>query len=985
MPELIDCFSKAQLPHLRDKYQTMVASGMSEPEAANKIILEEHKKLHNELNTFKKSINLKQDKYEPFDNSEKIKSLNESQDQTPEISKQAEIEKPNDAEVNKTVGGAAEPEAEETVIEGEGETVGIAHAATEEVRKKYRLGDYERNNATDAELEQAADEAINKGYNTETLIEQLEKGIPPTGAENFILKKYLSTLKAKFDKNPTDENLAPIERLVKATDKIGSLQSEAFRTRKGLIPVDDSLAGFFIQEKELNNDAPLTDNQKATVEKEYKNISEADKSYRDKIAKLEEENARLKADQEFKKAKSTTKKTDKKTHEDFVKERDSYRDELKRAKEAHDKWLKDQGIQKQGFGFTLTGDMVKAIGKIIKSHVEEGAQKLEELVAKVYEDVKDIFPGIQHKDIHNVLAGEYNEKKPERKELAQKLFDLKTQAQLVNKLEKLLAGEEPKNEKQKIKRNQEIEGLRQQIKDFKVEAKQFEKEAKDEAARVEKEYKDQQKAEAQKKKDGIKKPSDEEKALLNIKKRTSQQIASLEKDLQTGNYNKEKPQPIKLDAEAKELRDKLVKLKTEREIRIMKQQYENRSRYEKSRDWTIDKLNIPRTIMASMDYSAPLRQGLVAGISHPRTALKASIEMFKSSFSQKNFDRWMYEMREDPRFETMQKSGLSVTDPHSPFLAAKEEAFMNNTAEKIPLIGKLIKGSERAYVMFLNKMRVDLFNRFADRFEEQGKTFENSPELYKATAKLINSETGRGDLGALENAAPILNTVFFSPRLIASRVNLLTNWANPIWYKNTPKEVRVMYAKDMAKFVGTGLTLLALAKYGGNAQVEDDPRSSDFGKIKSGNTRWDIWGGFQQYARLITQMISGEKKSSNTGEIQELDSNGRFGESRSDVGLRFIRGKLAPVPSMFSDWVSGRTSTGDKSTLPGELEQHLTPLLYQDIKSAMQDKGVSSLFTVGIPAVFGVGVQTYSPNSPSAAQKSTKHPPSKNNKKGVKK
>jgi hypothetical protein len=37
MPELIDCFSKAGLPHLREKYQTMVASGMSEPEAANKI------------------------------------------------------------------------------------------------------------------------------------------------------------------------------------------------------------------------------------------------------------------------------------------------------------------------------------------------------------------------------------------------------------------------------------------------------------------------------------------------------------------------------------------------------------------------------------------------------------------------------------------------------------------------------------------------------------------------------------------------------------------------------------------------------------------------------------------------------------------------------------------------------------------------------------------------------------------------------------
>lgn len=268
-------------------------------------------------------------------------------------------------------------------------------------------------------------------------------------------------------------------------------------------------------------------------------------------------------------------------------------------------------------------------------------------------------------------------------------------------------------------------------------------------------------------------------------------------------------------------------------------------------------------------------------------------------------------------------------------------------------------------------MRSDLFDRFMDRFEEQGKTFENSPELYKATAKLINAETGRGDLGkALENAAPILNTVFFSPRLIASRINLLTNWANPVWYKNTPKEVRVMYMKDMLKFIGLGMTVVAISKLGG-ADVEDDPRSSDFGKIKSGNTRWDIWGGFQQYVRLITQMATGEKKSMRTGEIQELDSKGRFGEGRRDVIARFIRGKLAPVPSMAVDFMEGRTVSGDPVTIGKEAETHLLPLIYSDVKEAMKDKGVSSLFTVGVPAVFGVGVQTFNPNE----QKSKSHKP----------
>ena len=38
------------------------------------------------------------------------------------------------------------------------------------------------------------------------------------------------------------------------------------------------------------------------------------------------------------------------------------------------------------------------------------------------------------------------------------------------------------------------------------------------------------------------------------------------------------------DAEGRKLKDRLIKLKTEREVRIMKKQYESRNRYEKTKD-----------------------------------------------------------------------------------------------------------------------------------------------------------------------------------------------------------------------------------------------------------------------------------------------------------------------------------------------------------------------------------------------------------------
>ena len=161
------------------------------------------------------------------------------------------------------------------------------------------------------------------------------------------------------------------------------------------------------------------------------------------------------------------------------------------------------------------------------------------------------------------------------------------------------------------------------------------------------------------------------------------------------------------------------------------------------------------------------------------------------------------------------------------------------------------------------------------------------------------------------------------------------------------------------------MSVLALAKLNG-ADVEDDPRSTDFGKIVSGNTRWDVWGGFQQYVRVFAQMATGEKKNVTDKQIKELNGEKAFGETRGDVLTRFGRGKLAPVPSMVWDFLSGRTVTGEKPTIGSEAESHLLPLLYSDVKDAMQDKGVSSLFTVGVPSAFGVGVQTFQPKQPTS-------------------
>ncbi len=206
------------------------------------------------------------------------------------------------------------------------------------------------------------------------------------------------------------------------------------------------------------------------------------------------------------------------------------------------------------------------------------------------------------------------------------------------------------------------------------------------------------------------------------------------------------------------------------------------------------------------------------------------------------------------------------------------------------------------------------------------------------------------------------------------------------FYTKLPPAIRKAAAIDMAKFTGVGLATLGLmlaykkATGDDSIEIESDPRSSDFGKIKVGNTRWDIWGGFQPYARLISQVVSGESKSANTGRIYELDGKKFGGRTTFDQLGTFGRGKLAPTWGEVADYFSRRTldqKTLDHTfdipfysednpsqghiTLTDELLKNVTPLLFNDVIDAMKDKGVSALFTVGVPSALGVGVQTYSP------------------------
>lgn len=365
-------------------------------------------------------------------------------------------------------------------------------------------------------------------------------------------------------------------------------------------------------------------------------------------------------------------------------------------------------------------------------------------------------------------------------------------------------------------------------------------------------------------------------------------------------------------------------------------------------------LNLPRAVMATADLSAPLRQGAFL-IGRPKQWIPAFKNMFKYFTSEKAYQGLIENIKARPTYQLMRESRLALTDT-SPILQGREEAFMSNLVEKVPGFGKLAKGSNRAYSGFLNKLRADVFDDLYRKAVDLGIAKE-SPNVVNDIAKFVNSATGRGDLGSFNKAAPVLNGLFFSPRLMASRLNLL----NPVYYAKLDPLVRKEAIKSLFTFAGTGLTVLGLAKLAG-AEVSNDPRSADFGKIKIGDTRYDLWAGFQQPIVLASRLLTGQMVSSTTGREFNLNE-GYKPTTRLDILQRFFESKESPVASFVTSLLKGETSMGEKFNLPSEVLNRLIPIMAQDIYDLYRQDGPDGIFKA-IPSMFGVGTQTYTDQIP---------------------
>lgn len=329
-------------------------------------------------------------------------------------------------------------------------------------------------------------------------------------------------------------------------------------------------------------------------------------------------------------------------------------------------------------------------------------------------------------------------------------------------------------------------------------------------------------------------------------------------------------------------------------------------------------LGLPRAVMATLDLSAPLNQGW--GMLSRKEFYKNLGTMLKSAKNEKYFIDTQAEILTRDTYKGMKKAGLRISDLGDK-LENREEVFMTTLLDKIPGI----KGSQRAYTGFLNKLRADVYDNLYKQALNAGEDVSVGSKVLEDIAKSVNIFTG-----GYGKTDPILNGALFSPRKIQSSLQIL----NPMTYidPKTSKTVRMANLRNILGSLGITGTMIGLANLlgGDDVDIETDPTSSDYGKIKVGDARVDVSGGNAGYIILASRIKTGKKKSSTTGVKRDL--NGGFGQDDSfTLGGKFIRNKLSPIASLFVDIATGKDALGNKVTPTQAVINRFKPMFINNL------------------------------------------------------
>lgn len=608
---------------------------------------------------------------------------------------------------------------------------------------------------------------------------------------------------------------------------------------------------------------------------------------------------------------------------------------------------------------------VVVLGKIVANRVKYGAATVEELIISVKQVFKD--RGLPEPDDTDILKAYAGESKPKTTRPPSMLSEAKRELALIEKRDALLEGLEtpssPKAQRVKSKRIQELED---EIAAIQAEAKNED--------RVERTVKGSQ-ARAERK---ANRPAELDQA---YKEKLRAEIAEMEAGTYTPVTKKQKV----LDRETEMLKAKRDLMKDQIRSSI------NAGKPKNPFEVVNTVLNIPRSSMASMDVSYGGRQGWLGLFNDPVSWGKGWGDQSAAMFKGEDHAMAVFNatVRDNPNLPMYKKMKLHLNTPDGS-LASGEEAMRGNILARVGWKKfNPWRSSDRGFNAFANTQRTGMADTFVNR-AKKWKGSELTKEEYEQLGHTINTLTGRGgtSVEAFNKAAEFLSFGLFSPRFLASRIEMISG--APMWgtlfRRNVSPKVKALVAKEWAQSMGgvglatTGVYYGAQAAFGkDNVRFVSDSTSTDFGKViikdpnSSKETRIDTAAG------MLQPIVLGSKFK----QLKRMKADGKsvdlvkgYGESLEREAGRFFRSKLNPAFGIMWNLGTGKDMVGKDYDWKNAARDMTIPLTEKEMIEGLVEDGWNRSDALGFLNLIGITTNAYGndkpkkgPSAPKAATK----------------
>jgi hypothetical protein len=414
-------------------------------------------------------------------------------------------------------------------------------------------------------------------------------------------------------------------------------------------------------------------------------------------------------------------------------------------------------------------------------------------------------------------------------------------------------------------------------------------------------------------------------------------------------------------------------------------------------DTLMDLWMFPKVVRSSFDVSFPLRQGIMTSVRHPllwSKSIKDSVRAFADpdwmvrEIARLRKDRTPYGVKmpdgsvQDMEFGHILDEIMEVLpEDVEPFYHA---GMAEKWFDKLFLIESgPIRRSRVAFTGAGNGLRAGMTRHWLNYWKNAG--VDITPERLEKLGSLMNALTGRATLPETGKfpLMDLLQATWWSPQYRLSGPQVFGTMLKHFGPGQVARgvtggriapsadaQIGRIAAENFLSFVTGGIGMLTMLKASGLADVQVDPRSSDFGKIKLGPTRINFFGTLQLLARSIAQMVTQTRLDPELGP-QAQNPFGVLG--------RYWQSGASPEFSVITDLVAGQTYLGrtmrpseergvsggeilERELAPWSSDNRISPLALADLKEGIEVDGLRGALA-GSLGLLGLGVQSYEPRA----------------------